>query len=71
MRQFSKLMRGFWPAILGGAAVFAVVQFTSLGRDTNSPPQIKVDNTPIERETHGVTSYAPIVKRVAPSVVNI
>jgi serine protease Do len=71
MRQFSKLMRGFWPAIIGGAVVFAVVQLTSLGRDTNSPPQIKVDNTPIERETHGVTSYAPIVKRVAPSVVNI
>lgn len=51
--------------------VFAVVQFTSLGRETNEPPQIKVDNAPIERQAHGVTSYAPIVKRVAPSVVNI
>ncbi|HEX4263711.1 MAG TPA: DegQ family serine endoprotease [Verrucomicrobiae bacterium] len=71
MRHFSKLMRGFWPALIGGVAVFAVVQLTSLGRDTNSPPQIKVDDTPIEREAHGVTSYAPIVKRVAPSVVNI
>jgi serine protease Do len=71
MKQVSKWMRGFWPAIIGGAAVFAVVQFTSLGRDSNSPPEIKVDNTPIERETHGVTSYAPIVKHVEPSVVNI
>ena len=71
MRRFSKLVRGFWPALVGGVAVFAVIQLTSLGRETNSPPQIKVDDTPIERETHGVTSYAPIVKRVAPSVVNI
>lgn len=71
MKRFSKMMRGFWPAVIGGAAVFAVVQFTSLGRETNEAPQIKVDNAPIERESHGVTSYAPIVKRVAPSVVNI
>jgi len=71
MKQFSKWMSGLWPAIIGGAVVFATVQFTSLGRETNSTPQIKVDNAPIERETHGVTSYAPVVKQVAPSVVNI
>lgn len=71
MKLFSKWVRGVWPAVIGGAVVFAVVQLTSLGRETNPPPQIKFDNTPIERETHGVTSYAPIVKRVAPSVVNI
>ncbi len=64
-------MFGLWPAVIGGVVVFAAVQVTSLGRDTNSPPQIKVDNAPIERETHGVTSYAPVVKHVAPSVVNI
>jgi serine protease Do len=65
------MLRGFWPAVIGGAVVFAVVQFTSLGRETNSPPEIKVDNSTIERDTHGVTSYASIVKKVAPSVVNI
>jgi serine protease Do len=71
MKQFSKFMFGLWPAVIGGAAVFAAVQFTSLGRETNSPPQIKIDNSPLERETHGVTSYAPVIKHVAPSVVNI
>ena len=71
MKRFSNWMRGFWPAVIGGTAVFAVVQLTSIGRETNAPPQIKVDDTPIERETHGVTSYAPIIKHVAPSVVNI
>jgi len=71
MKQISKWMVGLWPAVIGGVIVFATVQFTSLARETNTPPQIKVDNSPIERETHGVTSYAPVVKHVAPSVVNI
>jgi serine protease Do len=71
MKQFSKWMVGLWPAVIGGAVVFVAVQFTSLARETNAPPQIKMDNTPIERETHGVTSYAPVIKHVAPSVVNI
>jgi len=71
MKHFSKFVAGLWPAVIGGALVFAAVQFSSLGRETNSLPQIKIDNAPIERETHGVTSYATVVKRVAPSVVNI
>jgi len=64
-------MVSVWSAVIGGALVFAGVQLTSLGRETNAPPEIKIDNSPIQRETHGVTSYAPIVKRAAPSVVNI
>jgi len=71
MKQFSKWMIGLWPAVIGGVAVFTAVQFTSLGRETNTPPQIKVDTAPIERVSHGVTSYAPVIKNVAPSVVNI
>ncbi len=72
MKQFSKWVAGLWPAMIGGVLVFAAVQFTSVGRETNAPaPQIKIDSTPIERETHGVTSYASVVKHVAPSVVNI
>lgn len=71
MKQFSKWMVGLWPAVIGGLMVFAAVELTSWARETNSPPQIKMDSAPIERETHGVTSYAPVVKHVAPSVVNI
>jgi serine protease Do len=71
MKQFSKWMVGLWPAVLGGVVVFVAVEFTSLARETNAPPQIKVDSAPIERQTHGVTSYAPVIKNVAPSVVNI
>jgi serine protease Do len=72
MKHLSKFVAGLWPAVIGGALVFATVQFTSLGRETtNTPPEIKIDNAPIERESHGVTSYASVVKNVAPSVVNI
>src|SRR5215472_10479887 len=71
MKPFSKMMFGFWSALVGGAIVFATVQLTSLGRETNALPEIKVESSAISRDTRGVTSYASIVKRVAPSVVNI
>src|ERR1051325_9859257 len=71
MKQFSKWTLGFWSAVIGWAAVFATLQFTSLGRDTNPPAQVKIQDTPINREARGVTSFAPIIKRAAPSVVNI
>ena len=34
-------------------------------------PAIKVDTTPIVRDARAVTSFAPVVKKAAPSVVNI
>src|SRR4051812_38305962 len=71
MKKFSKWMLGFCSAVIAGATVFATLQFTSLGRETNSPAQVRIQDTPINRETHGATSYAPIIKHAAPSVVNI
>src|SRR5262245_5823261 len=38
---------------------------------SNPPPKLTVQETPIARETTPATSFAPIVKKVAPSVVNI
>jgi len=37
----------------------------------NSAPKLNVQDTPINRELKAVTSVAPVVKKVAPSVVNI
>lgn len=73
MKRFSKLLFGVWSAVIGGVLVLTTAQFTSQGRETNAPPQIKLEQTPIEREAHDgrVTSYAEIVKKAAPSVVNI
>ncbi len=50
-------------------AVVAAVHFTSWGRET--APQFTVATTPINRDPRLGTSYAPVVKKVAPSVVNI
>ncbi len=71
MKMISRPVLGFVSALMGGVAVFAAVQLTLLGRETNPPARLNVQDTPINRETRGVTSYAPILKRAASSVVNI
>ena len=34
-------------------------------------PETNIDDTPLPRDSHPTTSYAPIIKKVSPSVVNI
>ncbi len=38
---------------------------------TNSLPKLSIEETPLTREVKAATSYAPMIKKVAPSVVNI
>ena len=64
-------MAGLICAALGGLGVFVALQCTLLGRETGTLPHFNIQDSPIDRETHGFTSYAPIIKRAAPSVVNI
>jgi len=71
MKRISKPMLGVLSAVLGGVAVVAALQFPLLGRETPPAPQFNVQSAPISREARGVTSYAPIIKKAAPSVVNI
>ena len=56
-------------AAFTGVAALATLHYTCWARET--APQVRVDNVPINRDPHLGTSYAPIVKKVAPSVVNI
>jgi serine protease Do len=72
MKRISRPVFGFVSALLGGLAVIGVLQFKSLGRETNNvPPHFNLQEAPINRETRAVTSYAPVIRRAAPSVVNI
>jgi len=65
-------MLGLISAALGGMVVFGAVQLNLFGRDSgNVPPRLNVEDTPVNREARGVTSYSPVVKRAAPAVVNI
>lgn len=69
MKQLSRFLWGF---IIGfsGVVLLAGELHPNL-RANDVPPPITVDKTPINRSTSGITSFAPIVKKAAPSVVNI
>jgi serine protease Do len=72
MKRISKPMIGVLCALLGGAAVFGTLQLRLLARETNNvPARLNVQEAPLNREARGVTSYSPVIKRSAPSVVNI
>src|SRR5688500_16401308 len=65
-------------AIIAAAMVGVATQFAFQGnvfandKDTKlAPPRVHVDNTPVNREVKMTTSFAPIVKKVSPSVVRI
>jgi len=52
-----------------GAAV--LLQSSSQGLETRPVPKFNVETTAINRDARGETSYAPTVKKAAPSVVTI
>ncbi|MEI9961402.1 MAG: trypsin-like peptidase domain-containing protein [Limisphaerales bacterium] len=69
MKQFFKPFIGFFSAVAGALLVVGVFHFTLWGKD--APPAIKVENAPINRDAKLGTSFAPVIKKAAPSVVNI
>jgi serine protease Do len=73
MKRISMPMLGVVSAVIGGCLIYGTTQSRLWGKDTsnNPPAKLNVQNTPINREAGAVTSYAPIIKRAAPSVVNI
>ena len=69
MKSLRKPVVGFFAALLGAAAVVCLFYFVARAKE--SAPVINVDTTPIVRDTKAVTSFAPVVKKAAPSVINI
>jgi serine protease Do len=69
MKSFSKMMFGVFAATLGALAMAALFHVTSWGKDAG--PVINVETTPVNRDAKPATSFAPIVKKSGPSVVNI
>jgi serine protease Do len=69
MKHIPKLFAGFLSAAAGALLICAIFHFTLWGKD--APPNITVSNTPVNRDAKPGTSFAPIVKKAAPSVVNI
>jgi serine protease Do len=69
MKSFIKPFSGFISAIAGALLVVGLFHLTLWGKD--SAPNIAVSATPLNRDARLGTSFAPIVKKAAPSVVNI
>jgi serine protease Do len=70
MKQFSKFISGFFIGALS-VALLADTLHSSLKAQDLQQPVIAVDKTPINRSGSGLTSFAPVVKKASPSVVNI
>jgi serine protease Do len=69
MKHLPKPVLSFFGALMGAMVVVILFYFTAWAKD--SAPTINVDKTPIARDAGTVTSYSPVVKKAAPSVVNI
>jgi serine protease Do len=71
MKYNSRSFVGFFSVATGALAIFATIHFNLLARDTKPSPSLNIDSAPIVRDVKSGTSFAPIVKKAAPSVVNI
>jgi serine protease Do len=53
-------------------SLFVVVCWTSFGKTSNNPPaKLTIDGKVLNREIRAPISFAPVIKKVTPSVVNI
>jgi serine protease Do len=71
MKMMSQSTAGIFAGLLVGAAILLPFHFNLFGKETGPAPAVNIDSTPIARDARGVTSFAPVVKKSAPSVVNI
>ncbi len=69
MKLISRSLVGFFSVLAAALAIITVFHLTSWGKDAG--PAIKIDTTTLERGPQLGTSFAPVVKKAAPSVVNI
>lgn len=69
MKQLSRFVSGFVIGLIAVALWADAVHSNLWAREQH--PSITVDNSPINRSTSGLTSFASVVKKAAPSVVNI
>ena len=59
-------------AVLGAGAQFAFQTVHAKDEKGNKPAiQLHVDQAPVNREAKTTTSFAPVVKKVSPSVVRV
>ena len=67
--KFHRTLVGFSSAALVLTAAIAAVHFVAQAREAAAA--VRVDSQPVNRAPGSGNSYAPVVKKIAPSVVNI
>jgi serine protease Do len=69
---FTRLANAAMAALAAAPLVLAPVRAQTPGMaKAPTPPQLQVDTTPLQRSTGEITSFAPIVDKVGPSVVTV
>src|SRR6267378_2960697 len=63
-------MKRILGAITGCLAGVLLIQ-PGVSAKTNAPPRVTIQDAPLSRDIKAGTSFAPVIKKVAPSVVNI
>jgi hypothetical protein len=54
-----------------GVALLVLMPLAGLYAKTNPPPKLLIQDTPLNREVRAPISFAPVIRKVEPSVVNI
>ena len=56
---------------MGGSFALGLLCIPLFARETPALPKFNIASSPINRDARNGSTYAPVIKRVAPSVVNI
>ena len=71
MKQYLSQTSGKVTLLLGLLAVAGWLTVAVVAKESAAPPRVTVSDKPIDRSGKVGISYSPVVKKVAPSVVNI
>jgi serine protease Do len=69
MKNLAKPVIGFFATLMGVAVMGCFFYYAAWAKEP--APAISVDKTPLVRDAKATSSFAPVVKKAAPSVVNI
>jgi serine protease Do len=69
--KLNRALIGFSSVAVLLTAAFATLRFVAIAKDAISGPAVRIDAKPVNRDPGSGNSYSAVVKKVAPSVVNI
>jgi serine protease Do len=71
MKNSSKVLLALTLTGLLGVGAFLLSSLASSEKSKDPSPKLKLSDAPVSRDSRFTTSFAPVIKKVSPSVVNI